>query len=41
MEIVPIIRKKLSAIGENYDMLKPFMRTWLEKIESTGESDGF
>ena len=34
MEIVPIIRKKLSAIGENYDMLKPFMRTWLEKIET-------
>ncbi len=34
MEIVPIIKKNLSSIGENYDTLKPFMRTWLEKIET-------
>ena len=38
MEIVPVIRKKLSAIGENFDALKPFMQTWLVKIETAIQS---
>ena len=33
MERVEIIRQKLSAIGEDYDALKPFMKEYLDKAE--------
>lgn len=33
MEITEQIRINLSSIGENYDLLKPFMKKWLKKVE--------
>lgn len=34
MEITEQIKINLSSIGEEYDSLKPFMKTWLEKVET-------
>lgn len=33
MEIMEIIKKNLHDIGEDYDLLKPFMQDWLFKVE--------
>lgn len=33
MEIVEVIKKNLHDIGEDYDLLKPFMQEWLCKVE--------
>ena len=38
MDTVEIIRQNLSAIGEDYDSLKPFMKKWLEKVETAIQS---
>lgn len=38
MEIIEQIKINLSAIGEEYDSLKPFMKTWLEKVETEIQS---
>jgi hypothetical protein len=38
MEINENIKKKLHGIGEDYDILKPFMQEYLTKVESYIES---
>lgn len=35
MEITEIVKENLTAIGENYDVLKPFMQNWLVKVEES------
>lgn len=34
MEVIEIVKKNLCDMGENYDLLKPFMQKWLIKVET-------
>ena len=34
MDILESINKKLAVMGESYDELKPFLQTYLQRIET-------